>query len=163
MKQIDISTKTCPNTFALVDDSDYESLNVHKWSAIKTRNTLYAHRKITENGKQTVILMHIVIVGKIENKEVDHRNSNGIDNQRHNFRHCTHSENLMNRGAPENNTSGYKGVNWNTKAEKWLVRIKCGNVRVHLGYFTCLIKGAKAYDRAAKELHGEFARLNFPK
>lgn len=33
---------------------------------------------------------------------------------------------------------------------------------MHLGSFTDEIEAPKTYDRKARELHGEFARLNFP-
>jgi hypothetical protein len=32
---------------------------------------------------------------------------------------------------------------------------------IYLGSFFCLIKAARTYDKKAKELHGEFANLNF--
>ena len=99
----------------------------------------------------------------VEGKEIDHRNGITLDNRRHNLRHCTHVENLRNSQKRIDNTSGYKGVSWHKKRTIWQVGIKNSHKRIHLGYFTCLIRAAKTYDEAAKEYHGEFARLNFPK
>lgn len=63
----------------------------------------------------------------------------------------------------KHNTSGFKGVNWNTTAKMWAARIGVGNKRIFLGYFQTAEEAARAYDTAAKQYFGEFARLNLAK
>ena len=163
MKYIDISTKKYPNTFALVDDCDYEELNKYRWHAVKASGGLiYANRTPRIKGKNKPIKMHTAIMGHVDGKQVDHRSGDTLDNQRANLRHCSHAENMMNRKINSNNTSGYKGVSWDKAMNKWLASIQLNGKSIHIGYFFCLIKAAKAYDTAAVELFGEFARLNFP-
>lgn len=164
MKKIDISTKTYPNTFALVDDKDYEWLSMYHWYTNKREGgKLYAARNVCGGGKQKKEVMHIAIMGYSEGEEVDHKNGNTLDNQRLNLRHCTHAENSRNRLNSKNSTSGYKGVGWHKIGKKWQARIGYNNKRKHLGLFFCLVKAAKCYDKAATELFGEFANLNFKK
>lgn len=162
MKKIDVSTLTHPNTFALVDDKDYELQNKHKWYALEKRGAVYAARNISVGIKQKILLMHIAIMGRVTGKEIDHRNTETLDNQRHNLRYCTHAENARNRKTSGNNTSGYKGACWHKGVNKWCAYIYHNGKRIHLGYFTCLIKAAKVYDNAARKYFGEFARPNFP-
>jgi hypothetical protein len=161
MKQIDVSTKKHPNTFALVDDSDYKELNKHHWFAFgQGSGNLRVRRHIKKNGKWVGLKMHIAIMGRVDGKEIDHKNGNALDNQRKNLRHCTHAENLRNRGVTVNSTSGFKGVYWCKGNKKWRTYIKyCGKM-IYCGHFFCLIKAAKAYNTAASKYFGEFARLN---
>lgn len=164
MKQIDISSRKHPNTFALVDDVDYETLNAYKWYASTMSNgKIYVVRKIQDGGKQKTLSMHASVIGRVEGKEIDHRSGITLDNQRHNLRHCTRTENQRNRRTTLNNFSGYKGVCWSKCSKKWISRITHDGKLLHLGYFFCLVKAAKAYDKAASEFFGEFARLNFIK
>ena len=90
----------------------------------------------------------------------DHKDRNGLNNTRENLRYATEAQNLQNRGMPKNNTSGYKGVMWCENKNKWRVQIKANNKRISLGYYSCIIKAAKAYNKAAIKYHGEFAVLN---
>jgi hypothetical protein len=163
MKKIDISTKKYPNTFALVDDIDYERLIIYKWYAKEMGlGKVYAYRNSRVKGKRPAIAMHMEIMGVVKNKEIDHRSGITLDNRRGNLRHCTAIENQMNRGAQTNNTSGYKGVHWSKEKNKWRSQIGYRGGLLYIGAFFCLVRAAKAYDKKAKELYGEFAWLNFP-
>ena len=159
MKHINISTKTYPNMFAMVDDEDFEWLNQWKWRAGKDSNTFYASRTVSF-GKNTK--MHRQILGLTDPKIFgDHRDENGLNNTRGNLRICNDKENKCNRGKQKNNKSGFKGVYWGKKSKKWHAGIRINGKSIHLGTFFCLIKAAKAYDKAAIKYHGEFAHLNF--
>lgn len=93
---------------------------------------------------------------------IDHINGDCTDNQKHNLRIATNQQNFFNRSANHINTSGYKGVSWNSRSEKWVAQIQISRQKEHIGFFENPIDAAKAYDAKAKELFGEFARLNFP-
>lgn len=143
--------------FALVDDADFKWLSRYKWCAWKAPRTWYVRRLKDE-------FMHRRILGlqKGDGIEVDHRNGNGLDNQRHNLRICTRSENTANQRMPKNNTSGYKGVSWDIDRNKWRVMIDKNGKHIYVGLYFCLIKAARAYDSAAVKYFGEYANLNFP-
>ncbi len=152
MKEI----KLTQGKVALVDDEDFERINQFKWYAHKIREMWYATRSSTR------FYMHRVIMNAPSGMLVDHKDRDGLNNQKYNLRVTTNAKNLWNQGKHKDNTSGYKGVSFDKKSKKWLVQIRVndGNAR-HLGYFDTVEEGAHAYDRAAKELHGEFAYLNF--
>lgn len=94
-------------------------------------------------------------------QHTDHKDGNGLNNQRRNLRSATHAQNLYNRGCNKNNHSGYKGVCWDRHVHKWRVYIReKGNLH-YLGLFTNKIKAAKHYDKMALRYFGKFAKLNF--
>lgn len=92
-------------------------------------------------------------------KEVDHINGNKICNKFCNLREASGSQNHYNKKMMSNNTSGYKGVFFCKQKKKWLARIQYNKTQKHLGTFECPTSAYFAYCKAAKELHGEFARF----
>jgi len=106
-------------------------------------------------------LLSRIIMNPPVDMEVDHRNLDKLDNRRQNLRICTHSENMMNRGKLKNNTCGFKGVSVDRRCKKKIfrVRIATNGKPFFLGCFESPADGAKAYKKAAKKLHGEFARI----
>lgn len=146
-----------------MDDEDFESLSRHKWQAVKDHNGFYAAGSIKNDaGVWKCIRMHRHILGLFDPKIcVDHKNGNTLDNTKNNLRACSPSENARNRKTVKHSTSGYKGVYWNKPTRKWFAHIKFNYKDLHIGSFDCKIEAAKAYDQKAKELHGDFARLNF--
>jgi len=145
--------------FAIVDDEDYEWLSQWKWAYHPT-GTGYAIRFIQVAGKQKGVLMHRMILDVPHDMETDHINHNGLDNRRTNLRICSHAENMANKRKYKNNTSGYIGVYWDKERGQWRAQIQGHGI--HLGRFNDVKEAARAYDRAASELHGEFALLNLP-
>jgi len=156
---------------ALVNDEDYGGLNQFKWFAVWSPNTksFYAERHSkTVNGKRHTISMAREVLGlqKGDKRQADHINHDTLDNRRCNLRICTHQQNGMNRRkrrphAGKKCSSRYSGVCWDKRAKKWRAYIRHNGKRIYLGYFTSEIEAAKAYDKKAKELFGEFANLNF--
>ena len=57
-------------------------------------------------------------------------------------------------------SSKFKGVSWQKKDQKWCARIQCQQEKIYLGYFVNEIEAAVAYNNAALEYFGEFAKLN---
>ena len=143
---------------ALVDDADYQALNQHKWYAQFSRKngTYYAARK----DKGTFTLMHREIMGmtKGDGIQVDHKNSDTLDNRRKNLRPATNSQNSMNRERPSNNTSGVKGVSYCKRNNRWAAYIDQDRKRRHLGYFDTLAEATAARRTVERLFFGEFAR-----
>jgi len=147
---------------AIVDDDDFEYLNQWKWFANNQCGKFYARTNIpNKNGKRGSILMHRLILKILKSKlQVDHLNHITLDNRKCNIRVCTQSENLQNCNKYNNNTSGYKGVNYNKINKKWQASIGVNKAKIYIGSYINPIDAAKAYNEAAIKYHGEFANLN---
>lgn len=151
---------------ALVDDRDYAELSRHKWQAQENGRRVYATRnghRLGDDGKRirTKVYMHREIMGNAL-FHVDHRDGDGLNNQRSNLRLATRTENQGNVKIRSSNTSGYRGVSWEANARKWRAGIGRNGKRSYIGLFSSAEDAARAYDDAARQYFGEFATLNFP-
>lgn len=145
------------NHLISVDDRDYEHLSFVKWYIVKPCNKFYAVGRIDGKMKK----MHRVILGLEDPRIfVDHRDHDGLNNQRHNIRIASYSQNMANRRSQINSSSKYLGVYWAPKNRKWKAQVRDKGKLVYLGYYANEIDAAKAYNSAALKAHGEFANLN---
>ena len=143
--------------FAVIDDEKYEQYSRYKYYASKIKNTFYAYRD--ENGKS--IAMHREITNCPAGMVVDHKDSDGLNNQKSNLRVCTVTENNRHaRRVNQYNKNGFRGVGKNGVYYNALISISGKNKTI--GSFRNAEDAARAYDEKAKELFGEFAVLNFP-
>lgn len=165
MKQIPLTQ----GKFALVDDEDYEYLNQFNWVYHKGKKekTAYAQRyNKTTNGKQSCLSMHREILGLITNDgvEADHKDGNGLNNQKTNLRIATRSQNCQNRSTW--GISKYSGLTKSIdgKYMHWLVTIHFNKKQIYIGRFPFTEQGemdaANAYNEYAIMYHREFAKLN---
>ena len=95
---------------------------------------------------------------------VDHINHNALDNRKANLRPATRTQNGQNRIKYNNRdySSKYKGVTCHNGKKLWKAHIQANGRPLFLGSFSHEVQAAKAYDRAAKKYHRDFAVLNFP-
>lgn len=163
MTELEMSFVEIPLTqgyMALVDAADADRVNQHRWHAHVKRRTVYAQRNARKaDGSRTPQYLHTFLTGY---PQTDHINGDGLDNRRANLREATHTENSSNRRLARNNTSGYKGVDWHKASRKWRARVKVDRKSKHIGCYSTAEEAARAYDVAARELHGGYASVNFP-
>jgi len=160
----------------IIDDEDYEKIV----EAIKYKNgkpgKWYAHKTCAGSGYYAFAgdhrkSMHRVIMDPPKGMDIDHINGNTLDNRKENLRICTRSQNSQNRKLRSDSASGYKGVykhkarNLKKPFEAYIGDSETSypsTKHINLGCYTTAEEAARARDKKAKELHGEFAYLNFP-
>jgi hypothetical protein len=150
---------------AIVDDADYERvMEAGPWFASVKKRTgiVYAQRRTyKKDGPRKALPLHLFILGLPPGVLVDHRNRYGLDNQRGNLRIATGSQNNGNMSKPRHGvTSRFKGVSWDRRRGKWRAVIALNRKSRELGFFTDELDAARAYDAAAREQWGEFAKFN---
>ena len=111
------------------------------------------------NGR--TVKLHSLIFNCPDGYEPDHHNRNKLDNRKSNLRRSTHKQNTCNSGPRGTHPTGYKGVT-NLPNGKFRSRIRHEGKQIKLGCHISVINAAVAYDKAAFELFGNFAYLNFP-
>jgi hypothetical protein len=165
------------NQEVFVNIPDYPNYSVSNCGEVKniktqkmlkpgyTKNYYYVSL-INEDGHKNMKLHRLVAKCFIENPNdhefVDHIDSNVANNSVANLRWVTKQQNNMNSTKRPNTSSTYKGVSFVKNRNKWKAKIQHNYKTINLGDFKEEIEAAKAYDSKAKELFGEFAKLNFP-
>ena len=107
---------------------------------------------------------HIVVwaihYGEYPASVVDHADGDPSNNKINNLRLATRQENNRNRRPSRGSSSRYLGVMWRPAKGFWEAAIRFDGKQHFLGYFRDEWEAAQAYNRAASEKFGEFARLN---
>jgi hypothetical protein len=148
--------------FTILDQQDYYRYAGFNWTLGGHGTKFYAVRVLVDGDDLKTLRLHREIMNPPAHLVVDHWNTDSLDNRRENLRIVTQAENLCNRRKRKNTTSRYIGVWFAKEKNKWESRITHKGKKIYLGSFDNEIDAAKAYDRAAFQLRGKFARLNFP-
>lgn len=145
--------------YTLVDDEDYNYLIKFSWYSVFRPNTIHVATQQIELNK-TIYIHQILLPAHDLKLTPDHKDGNGLNNQKDNLRLATKSQQAAN--TQKRNilgSSNYKGVCFSKQENKWKAYIDSYG-RKHLGTFNLEIDAAKAYNKAAQKFFGEFAVLN---
>lgn len=154
MKRIQLSQ----GLHATVDDEDFDWLSKYKWFVVicggngGCQRYKYAMRR---NGKKH-ILMHREILKPGTNELVDHKDGNGLNNQRANLRKCDRSQNAANTRSKKN-AAKYPGCSYSKARKKWRAHVRVRGVRKCVGEFDDPDQAVAAYRNARAIEFGEFA------
>jgi len=145
----------------IVDINDYDKVKNHRWYRNATNQTIsYVLTSYKDlDGNYQKLFLHHLICPCDSGYVVDHINGNILDNRKCNLRVCTHIQNIQNQRLRKNNTSGAKGVVWHKRDSIWEVRIVSNGTNYYLGRYKNKTDAISAYNKASKELHGEFSNL----
>lgn len=157
MRKIHLITKKYSNKFVLVDNEDFEELNKYKWyfnAAGLVDGNGYAFSGYRQGRRY---YMHRILSGAPKHLIVDHINRNGLDNRRKNLRLVTRGENCLNKSKHKGSQYKYKGVGLSSGGKLYNARIARNGKQHYLGSFKTQIGARRAYLKAAKRLHEEFA------
>jgi hypothetical protein len=166
MREVLLYGKVARGRVALVDDENFDFINQFRWRAYERIEPdrrpygPYAVNSYKDGSKTRTRFMHKMITGW---PQTDHINHNTLDNQKHNLRPCTDSQNHGNQLPPLNGSSQYKGLCWVERLGKWQVQIRVAGKRTYLGVFVDEEEAAQVYDIAAIAAWGPYAYLNFPR
>ena len=120
------TVKLIQGKLALVDDDDYEELQRFSWRIRKSANgVLHAQRHDRSSGRDLCVFMHRQILGVTDSQtKVDHKDHDGLNNQKYNLRVATTQQNGANMRARPGFSSRFKGVSWDGTRDLWLARVK---------------------------------------
>ena len=146
---------------AKVSNVDYGRVMEYTWRAAVDKRRDGSVRNVYAVSGENIYMHRLVLRVTSPNTEVDHRDVDGLNNQRSNLRKVTHAQNLQCRKMSGKNTSGFRGVYWNRKTKKWTANINFDKKTKYLGQFSSVKAAALRYNKAAKLAFGKFAVLNF--
>lgn len=140
MKRIPLRTidRATVRAWALVSDSDFAWLGRWRWCL--SGGYVTRHERIGEHRgrKRRTIKMHRQILGLEfgDPREGEHRNRNPLDNQRSNLRVASRAskDNHQNRGPRRDSKSGYRGVHYYPRLDRWTARVQLDGKKHFLGY-----------------------------
>ncbi len=144
--------------YAIVDDEDFDILSKYRWHI---SDNGYAKRSVGQRGSQRFIRMHRVINNTPKGMITDHINGDKLDNRKANLRNSTKQQNSANSKVHNTNKSGFRGVCFYKRDKNWKASIGFNGKSIHLGYFKTPEQASDAYVAKAKELFGEFVRVNY--
>lgn len=162
MKTVPLGGAKAAGRVALVDDGDFDFVMGYRWhiQTTATPGLFYVLTNVHVDGRRTSRKMHTIITGW---PITDHIDGDGLNNQRSNLRPATPGQNSRNSRRRRDSRSQFKGVFHDPSfSRRYRAHIRRDGRLRDLGWFDDEISAALAYDTAARELFGEYARLNFP-
>lgn len=163
--EIKVYTSSFDEVIISSDDEDLKNYTLHS-HVRKTGHNEKIYVILKYKGK--LVYLHRIIAQRMfgrllrTDEHVDHIDGSGLNNSRFNLRVCEQRENNYNIRKQSNCHSIYLGVTYDISRNQWIAKMRNNYKEVFIGRFDSEEDAALAYDKVARELHGEFANLNFP-
>lgn len=150
---------------ALIGATDAAKVSEHRWQVkLRPRGPAYAVTTVRgADGRRHFVQLHRFVWqlhGGHATPIVDHENGVGLDCQWRNLRCANHLQNAWNASAHKDSKSGVRGVSYDERAKKWRARVTRAGKRVQVALCATKSEAVAARDRAVREMHGEFSRLD---
>ena len=145
----------------VIDPDDFPRVSEHSWSHGKRGYAVYHTSRRSPEG-QKAIPLHRFLMRPPDNMDVDHISGDKLDNRKCNLRLCSHQQNMFNQKKRETNTSGFMGVSQHS-CGRFEAYVHKNGKKHYLGLYDTAELAARARDRAAQELYGIYAKLNYPR
>ena len=97
-------------------------------------------------------IVWLIEKGSLPQKVLDHIDGNRLNNHITNLREATVKQNCENRKAQRNNKTGYKGVSFNNRLQKYVAQIQHNYQPIYIGIYKTAYEAHLAYEAKAKEL-----------
>lgn len=115
----------------------------------------YLRIKIDGSHYMAHRLAWLITHGSWPREQIDHVDEDKFNNRLDNLRPASDRQNKQNVSVPyRNNKSGFQGVNFHKRHQKFQAQIQVDGRKIHLGYFDTPEKAHEAYAEAKRTHHG---------
>lgn len=147
------NTDSFGRNYFYFDLEDYDKIKNYHW---RFNN----FDVVISNKNKQILQLHRIIMNAKEGEVVDHIQHNKFDNRKKYLRIVTSAQNSWNRKLSSNNSSGVKGVSYNTYKNKWAAYISVNNQKIFLGSFKNKEDAIKIRKEAEEKYFGEYSYDN---
>lgn len=125
--------------YTIIDNADAAWVRQWKWHPLLSHGNTYAYRTQSDDaGTSFAIYLHRELLGlprRQRTPQADHIDRDGLNNRRENLRVVTLGQNLQNKNLYRNNTSGFRGVAWDSGHRAYHAYGYINRVMYNLGFF----------------------------
>lgn len=132
------------------DMDDYDKIKEICWNERQSHMPVLQGRDLNTNK---MVNMHVYLGFK----NYDHKDRNELNNRKYNLRPATPQENARNHSLLKSNKSGFSGVSWDKKSNKWRVQITIDRKHIYLGMYISIDDAVRVRLNAEQKYFGEFA------
>lgn len=133
-----------------IDKDDIAKIREYKWCIVSSGDIV-----ADKNGERYAL--HRFLMNAPSNAQVDHIDRDRSNNRKQNLRVCSHRENSRNQDIRKDNTSGFPGVIWSKRDERWVARINYNGRLIHIGNFVNFEGAVSARIEAERRYFKDFA------